>query len=281
MTLHRGLAAALLTTAALAFGGCGDDEDGGGDGSAAGESGGTLFTQTTNGGTLEAAEGGYTLTLSDPSPAVIAFSDRPERVASRETLEDFVGAWEERGFAEVPPNAALVTERGSEQRAIVLELSEPRLSEGRLSYRAKEIEEGGDRLSAVAPEASARPPARFVTAQLFIDDASGQQMYPLPVDITASGNGSVSMSFDSPVTLNVTDDFDFTFQATRTTAGFLGARSVKVGSGQFQVPITAPNAPITGTATVDRGMRATVSVNAGPQQPLKNGRFSLSPNLGG
>ena len=50
-----------------------------------------------------------TLTLKGVSPAVIFFSDRPQRVAGHVTLPRFLDAWDEgkESFAEDPPNAAL------------------------------------------------------------------------------------------------------------------------------------------------------------------------------
>jgi hypothetical protein len=87
-------------------------------------SGGLLFVLDAASATVTTADdGSTTLTLIDPHEQVVAFTDRPERSASTESLDDFVGRWDERGFAADPPNAAIAT--GDD--IVVVTLSEPSL----------------------------------------------------------------------------------------------------------------------------------------------------------
>ena len=85
-----------------------------------------------------------TLTLKGISPAVIFFSDRPQRVAGHVTLPRFLDAWDEGAdsFAEDPPNAALSIVGEGEITSVVMEIANPQLEGDELSYEIVQILDG-------------------------------------------------------------------------------------------------------------------------------------------
>src|SRR5690242_8805319 len=136
--------------------------------------GGDLYTATAAGGTLTKAPGkaAYRLTLKDPAAKVSAFSDRPVRTASTQSLQRFVGDWKANGFAQDPPNAALVLDQApAAHDTYLFELSKPRIERDRdLTFTAKRI---GTRptgaLEPIAKGADRGTPRGFGRASLFID----------------------------------------------------------------------------------------------------------------
>jgi len=76
------------------------------------------------------------LKLTGINPATIFFSDRPERIVGHEPTEDFVAQWGigDNNFAENPPNAALSILKGSEPQEVILELRNPQIKDGGLTY---------------------------------------------------------------------------------------------------------------------------------------------------
>lgn len=99
------------------------------------------------------------LTLSDANPHTLYFSDRPERIVGRVTLEEFVDAWDggTDSFKEDPPNAVLTIHHETEPTETVMVLRAPQLKMGSLSYSV-EILDGPAEVSGEA-------------ASLFIDTA--------------------------------------------------------------------------------------------------------------
>ena len=76
------------------------------------------------------------LKLTDINPATIFFSDRPERIVGHEPTEDFVAQWGigNNNFSQNPPNAALSILIGTEPQEVILELGNPRIKDGDLTY---------------------------------------------------------------------------------------------------------------------------------------------------
>ena len=97
------------------------------------------------------------LTLKGINPITVLFSDRPERLAGHMKTANFVPFWGEGAdsFKSDPPNATLSVLEGAEMANVVVELSEPRLAGGDLSYAVKVLE--------------GQPPASGGAASLFID----------------------------------------------------------------------------------------------------------------
>ena len=76
------------------------------------------------------------LKLTGIYPATIFFSDRPERIVGHEPTDDFVAQWDvgDNNFAQNPPNAALSILAGAEPQEVILELRNPRIKDGGLTY---------------------------------------------------------------------------------------------------------------------------------------------------
>ena len=92
-----------------------------------------LYVQTAHGVTYD----GGKLTLHTVAPSTLFFSDRPDRVTGHVSSEEFVQTWGdgEDSFASNPPNAALSIFGDDEIHDVVVELYEPVLASGDLTYR--------------------------------------------------------------------------------------------------------------------------------------------------
>ncbi len=92
-----------------------------------------LYVQTAHGVTYD----GGKLTLHTVAPSTLFFSDRPDRVTGHVSSEEFVQTWGdgEDSFASNPPNAALSIFGDGEIHDVVVELYEPVLASGDLTYR--------------------------------------------------------------------------------------------------------------------------------------------------
>lgn len=140
----------------LVVGACGGDEDEGGEAPSA-ES--FLFVQTAGGATLDTRDG--SLALSDASPAINYFSDRPERIAGQTSLGAFADGWRSI-FGDDPPNAAVQQVAGpNEASPAVVELLEPPAYEGgrTVNYAVRLVDPSGELDDVV----------RFDEVSLFID----------------------------------------------------------------------------------------------------------------
>ena len=86
---------------------------------------------------------GQTLTMKDPDPYTLFFSDRPDRIAGHMTIEAFLEEVSKGpdSFAEDPPNATLMVFGGNELLQVVVELpSEPYFRDGDLLFEVRVIE---------------------------------------------------------------------------------------------------------------------------------------------
>jgi hypothetical protein len=106
-------------------------------------------------------DGAYTLTLKDPDPKLVAFTDRPRRVASVVPLEAIVEEWSSM-FGDDPPNAAITdTDRGAGFFPVTL--NNPRWAGADLVFTAKPIPD---------PNGTVRePPTRMSDVSTLIDAA--------------------------------------------------------------------------------------------------------------
>ena len=91
-----------------------------------------LFVQNATQTTLKDG----VLTLKGVSPHTLYFSDRPDRIAGRITVADFVKEWSQGkdSFKKNPPNAVLTVLEKPEAKDIVVVLRNPRLKDGSLMY---------------------------------------------------------------------------------------------------------------------------------------------------
>lgn len=108
---------------------------------------------------LNAEKGSYKkdkLTLKRVTPLVVYFSDRPHRIAGHISLEKFLGTWGKGpdSFKADPPNATLSIFDRSGNKNIVLELQNPKLSGGKLTFDVRLLD--------------GRLPSSFPVCSLFI-----------------------------------------------------------------------------------------------------------------
>jgi len=99
-----------------------------------------LFVQTAQGLAFNKSNG--TLTLTGVSPVTVFFSDRPERIAGNMKTAHFIPFWSEGkdSFKLNPPNADISLLDGGKLTQVVVELREPKLNGGDLSYSVSVLE---------------------------------------------------------------------------------------------------------------------------------------------
>lgn len=249
---------------------------------------GELFVLTAAGGQLERVggrNGVFRLVLRRPARHATGFTDRPARRTGQHALGRFVQRWEELGFADVPPNAAVVLADAPGSRdVLVVELSRPRLGAGgrTLAFRAELLRgKPSGRLRGFAKSADRRIAARFGRVSLFVDPG-GQEV---GLFFTLSGiprDGSVSIAFsnaqiDLSGDLFVDADAPTTFTAA-PTAFLLSAKASSPvnGSVRIAINVTAGADCALGTALITAGTSATVTVAQTRRSfPVANGRLCI------
>ncbi len=196
-------AAVVSVSLVLLMAGCtSGDENGDGEKAkpqaAASSAGGQLFVASASDGTLEPleAEHEFTLTLGRVHDSVSVFTDRPERKAGTESLADFAAAWDQRGFAETPPNAAVVWGKDSSTR--IFELSDPAYDAAAdtLAFTAHDL---GDESSTALSSSQGIPdddelPTDLGEVAVFIDNAEGKSGGALY--FFAPPGGEATIAFD-------------------------------------------------------------------------------------
>ena len=97
-----------------------------------------LYVQNAKGVSLEKGK----LVLHGVNPTTICFTDRPARLAGHLPTRSFVPLWSEGkdSFLKDPPNATLSIFSGDKVSDLVIEISNPVLSGGNLTYNAKVLE---------------------------------------------------------------------------------------------------------------------------------------------
>ena len=77
-----------------------------------------------------------TLTLEDADANMVIFTVRPHRIAAAVPSADLMKAWVEGldGFADDPPNAALVGQSDGNPVSIIVELTDPKHSDENISF---------------------------------------------------------------------------------------------------------------------------------------------------
>lgn len=97
-----------------------------------------LYVQNAKSVSLEKGK----LTLRGVNKSTICFTDRPARLAGHLPTTNFIPLWSEGkdSFLKDPPNATLSIFSGDKVTDIVVEISNPELSGGNLTYDAKVLE---------------------------------------------------------------------------------------------------------------------------------------------
>lgn len=112
-----------------------------------------LFVQNSRGVRFHKGQ----MTLTGVQPITIAFSDRPERLAGHMPTSKLIPMWSEGNdsFLKDPPNATLSVLGDKKISSVVVELRNPRLAAGDLTYDVQILE--------------GSPPEHAGAASLFID----------------------------------------------------------------------------------------------------------------
>jgi hypothetical protein len=118
----------LLLAVVSALAGCGDRASQGGAPPGATAHAELLFVVQATGASIVSSGSGQaaTLRLTGVAPNLLAFADRPLRVATTQPTASLGQRWAEYGFASVPPNGALVISGRTLEEPLALELREPR-----------------------------------------------------------------------------------------------------------------------------------------------------------
>jgi len=131
-----------------------------------------LFVLSAKSGSFD----GKTVTLNDV-PAVIYFSDRPNRIAGHVSLKKFVAGWAKGSdsFKADPPNATLsvLDEKGNKNA--VVELSNPKVKGNSITFKVRLLE--------------GKISKSFSASSFFIDmsPVPFEILHPLPVKSSPAG----------------------------------------------------------------------------------------------
>jgi len=131
-----------------------------------------LFVQNALTGSYD----GKRLTLNNVG-STLFFSDRPERVTGHVKNSEFISHWDKGAdnFAKNPPNATLSIFGEKGVNSVVVELTNPKLENNKLSYQVKVLQ--------------GELPATFQEASLFIDILGRWAMYSAGVAAGAAAAG--------------------------------------------------------------------------------------------
>ena len=137
--------------------------------------------------------GETTLTLAEPDPTVLMFTDRPERNTATLDLDSLINQWSD-AFGDDPPNAALVDDASGDALA-VLTLSKPRRDGDALTFTVLGLD--------IQPDVEGTLDAG---AHLFIDPPAARltnfhQMpmsTPLPAPMIPDPGGPVHIPLENP-----------------------------------------------------------------------------------
>lgn len=155
---------------------------------------GLLFAQGVRSGELRGdGKGGYVLSVR-PSGRTTAFTDRPARRVSSIDPRSLVRRWASYGFADNPPNAALVVDDAPRNANVfALTLRRPRvLSGGRLAFDARPLRGEAGALADQLRGADRLRATRFAAGSLFVDDAGLPSSVPLQFAIEIDNQNNAS-----------------------------------------------------------------------------------------
>ncbi|MCX6391422.1 MAG: hypothetical protein NTX95_02845 [Actinobacteria bacterium] len=151
-----------------------------------------LFSTTSK--DVRISGSGKAMRVSLPANAALSwFTDRPARQAGSSTAAFLVNGWQANGFNVDAPNAALVTTAKGVTMQTIVTLRNPRLSNGRVSFRYSVLGKG----AMLGMETTGHPRAGRYNGELFVDDAT---LAPC-----SAGDNYVTSSFYQCVTSGVHD----------------------------------------------------------------------------
>ncbi len=203
-----------------------------------------LFVQTTNSGTWELGDHGqHILTLTAPGAHVTVFTDRPERLASQMTKEEFLDLWASFGFDLDPPNAAIVVNDATATKStVVVELSNPKMVGTSVQYTATVLHNSTG--SFAEYEVDDDLPATFEDASLFIDNTSPNLFKVVTICVSNMAPGQTFGMELSANGVNVAWSSGPSFQNTAgltitSQSGVLPVTSFSVNSSSIIIGTTA------------------------------------------
>jgi len=140
-----------------------------------------LYVLNAKGATLvpeSASTTRYRLTVKSPQHDVVWFSDRPERKSGTFPVGSLADHWAGFGFGSDPPNVAIdYLDSLGRNRTVLVELADPRLRKGRLSFAARLLKPTtvtDPDLASHADAADVTPPRRMRNVALFVDDTKAR-----------------------------------------------------------------------------------------------------------
>jgi len=161
----------------------------------------TLFVQTARTGTLvPQGDGSMLLTLEDPDPRAVFFSDRPSRdsgTLSTPMLIDTLFGGED------PPNAALVIEGEGASGVLPIELSNPVLGDDSVTYTATLLENFSSGLSHYQAALVTQGPEAFGEVALFLDGSWRYTIGGYATKNVVAPSSSITFVNDGPGSLQV------------------------------------------------------------------------------
>ncbi len=151
-----------------------------------------LFSTTSK--DVRISGSGKAMRVSLPANAALSwFTDRPARQAGSSTAAFLVNGWQANGFNVDAPNAALVTTAKGATMQTIVTLRDPRLSNGRVSFRYSVLRTG----AMLGMQTTGHPRAGRYHGELFVDDAT---LAPC-----SAGDNYVASAFYQCVTSGVHD----------------------------------------------------------------------------
>lgn len=156
--------------------------------------------------------------VSVPAESSVSwFTDRPARNAGNFDMDSLVSIWDAEGFDVDPPNAALAVTVDGEQRQHVVELTDPRVEGGTVSFHSVDVgdDEGTDPVAGrdATHEVAA---GTYGPSELFIDSGSTS---PCPSSITTSNFSPCLLAVGATLSFKVTTPYsDQVLTVTKTVS---------------------------------------------------------------
>lgn len=251
-----------------------------------------LFVQSSNSGHWEPlGDGQFLLTLTSLAPNVVAFTDRPDRLASTLSNEAFSQQWASFGFNQSPPNAALVVHDAPvNKNTLIIELSDPQIAGETIQYTASVLPTPGGTFAQFGADEELL--TNFERASLFIDNATANIFTPLKIVVnnaqpgqnisaalTANGASiafSTGASFSASAGLQLTaQEGDLPLQSMYVTASDLKVSTSSQSGGEplsFAMSLYLIGSPGIDTFYLashsDPGIEIYVSIGNSEPQPV-------------
>jgi hypothetical protein len=112
---------------------------------------------------------GDRLTFVGMDPIAVGFTDRPKRAFGRASVLDLVEQWDEAGFTEDPPNAAIAWFDDEGEHTVAVELSGPRETPDGVTFAYSVLEKHPKTLRSRSAEVVDELPRELENVVVFID----------------------------------------------------------------------------------------------------------------